>query len=76
MVRYARLWKKFSDKPFAYDEIETTLKLDDKRVISVFINELKTAGWINVELDKNDARKRLYTLKNPELIVGEIGKLK
>ena len=76
MVRYSRLWKKFGNNPFIYDVIEKVLKLDDNRVISVFLNELKTAGWINIELHKDDMRKRQYILKSPELVVGEIAKLK
>lgn len=74
MERYAKLWKRYDKKTVTYDDIEKVLTMDDTRMISVFLNELKTAGWINVELDPKDARKRQYTLKNPEIIVQEIAK--
>ena len=74
MVRYAKLWKKYEEKSFSYEDIQKILKLDDNRVISVFLNELKKAHWINMELDKEDMRKRLYTLKSPLSMVDEIAK--
>ena len=75
-IRYARLWDKFEEKPFSYADIEKILKLDDNRVISVFLNELKKEGWVSVELDKNDMRKRQYTLKNPQIAIKEMAKNK
>jgi len=32
-------------------------------------NELKNAGWIAVNLDEKDTRKRVYTLVNPIQVV-------
>ena len=76
MVRYSKLWKKFESNPVSYEQIEKVLTIDDKRVISVFLSDLKKAGWIDIGLDKEDTRKRIYTLKSPELIVKEIAKIK
>jgi hypothetical protein len=72
MKRYAKLWKKFSDKEFTFDDIEKTLKIDDKRIISVFLNELKNAGWVEAKLHPNDSRMRKYKLKNPVEVMEEI----
>ena len=66
MERYAKLWKKYEDKPFVYEDIGKVLKMDDKNIISVFMNELKNAGWVDVNLHPEDSRKREYALKNPE----------
>ena len=76
MIRYSKLWKRFNEEPASYEDIEKVLKLDDKRIISVFLNELKKAGWINIKLDEKDMRKRQYSLKNPAFIVEEIAKQK
>jgi len=76
MTRYSKLWKKHDKKSFEYEDIQKVLKLDDRRIISVFINELKTAGWIDIQLNPKDTRKRLYTLKSPQKIVEEIAELK
>lgn len=70
--RYSILWKKFKDKEITYENIEKTLSIDDKNTISVFINELKKAGWIDVQLDKQDSRKRVYSLLSPNEAMGEI----
>jgi hypothetical protein len=67
--RYAKLWQKFSDKPFTFEQAKKELKFLDRNTISVMFNELKTAGWIAVSLDEEDSRKRVYNLINPVQIV-------
>ena len=74
MFRYAKLWKKYKDKAITYDDIQNTLKSDDKNVIGVFLNELKKAGWIKAQLNEKDSRMRDYTLRNPLEVIGEIPK--
>lgn len=71
-VRYARLWNKYGNKEILYSDIEKILKIDGKNTISVFLNELRTAGWINIKLDETDTRKRNYILKSPENIVKQM----
>ena len=70
--RYALLWKKFEDKPFTFEQAKKELKFVDRNVVSVMFNELKTAGWIAVNLDEKDTRKRVYTLLNPVTIVENV----
>ena len=70
--RYALLWKKFSDKPFTFEQAKKELKFIDGNTMSVMFNELKTAGWIAVGLDKKDTRKRVYNLLNPISIVESV----
>ncbi len=72
--RYALLWKKFKDKPFTFEQVQKELKHLDRNVISVLFNELKNAGWISVNLNEEDTRKRVYTLLNPITIVERIEK--
>lgn len=72
--RYALLWKKFEDKPFTFEQAQKELKHLDRNLISVLFNELKTAGWISVNLSEKDARKRVYTLANPLTIVERVEK--
>jgi len=67
--RYAFLWKKFKDTPFTFEKAQKELKYLDRNLISVLFNELKNAGWIKVDLDEKDTRKRVYTLVNPIQIV-------
>lgn len=67
--RYSLLWKKCKDKPFTYKEAEKVLKYDDKNSISVMFLELRKAGWLNVELSKEDTRKRVYMLTPPEKVI-------
>ena len=70
--RVSRLWKKFADKEVTYEEIKETLSMDDSNTISVFISELKKAEWVDIKLSKEDMRKRVYVLKEPNQIMREI----
>lgn len=67
--RYALLWKKFKERPFTYQEAEKVLKYDKKSAISVIVMELRKAGWVTIQLSQDDARMRVYSLKNPMLVV-------
>ena len=70
--RYALLWKKFENKSFTFEQAKKELKFVDGNTLSVMFNELKTAGWIAVNLDKQDSRKRVYNLLTPLEIVESI----
>ena len=67
MERYIVLWRNFSDKPFAREDVARLLKNlkkpDDGSVINLLLSELRKAGWLKVEFDQSDTRKRVYTLK-------------
>jgi len=62
--RYAVLWKKFKEKEFTFEQAEKVLK--DKAGINVFFSDLRKAGWLEVSLNSEDTRKRVYKLKSPE----------
>lgn len=68
--RYSVLWKKFADKKFNHDDAFRVL--DKDKMLSIVLSELRQAGWLEMELDPDDARKRKYKLKNPELIIKEM----
>ncbi|TKJ17062.1 hypothetical protein CEE44_00825 [Candidatus Woesearchaeota archaeon B3_Woes] len=63
-IRYAILWNKFKDKEFTFEQAKKALK--DDAGINVFFSDLRKAGWLEVNIDDKDSRKRLYKLKNPE----------
>lgn len=72
--RYSILQESFNNSIFTMDEAVTVLEQknkDKKKEIPVFLSELKKAGWLNVELDKTDSRKRLYSLKPKKDIITE-----
>lgn len=71
MNRYSILWNEFKDNAITYEEIKNALPIDDKNTISVFLNELRKAEWVDIQLDTQDARKRVYILKSPGQAVGE-----
>jgi type I restriction enzyme M protein len=73
MQRYSLLWVKFKDKEFNHGQATKTLP-DDERMVSVILSEMRKAGWLEMRLDPNDARKRLYKLKTPESVIKEIAK--
>ena len=59
--RYMKLWDKFKDKDFSFEDAKKTLK-EDNNFLSVVLSEMKKEGWLTLELDPEDARKRLYRL--------------
>jgi len=69
--RLSKLWKKYEGKEMSYEQIESVLKPDEKTTISVFLNELKKAEWIDIRRGE-DARIRIYTIKEPNKILREI----
>ena len=73
--RYAVLWSIKKDKPFNHVEIMKILSEKEPILISVFISELKKAGWLESQLNPDDARKRAYTLKSPEEIFLNMAKV-
>lgn len=67
MKRYLVLWKGFNNKQFTLKEaielFSQSKILDDNKIINLALSELRKAGWINIDFDSNDRRKRVYTLK-------------
>jgi DNA-binding MarR family transcriptional regulator len=62
MRRYALLYKKFDNKKFTLEEGREAIK-EETKIMLVLMSRLRKAGWINVEFDTQDARKRFYTLR-------------
>ena len=69
--RLSKLWKKYGEREMTYEQIESILKPDEKTTISVFLNELKKAEWIDIRRGE-DARVRIYNIKEPNKILKEI----
>lgn len=69
MERYAILWNKFESQEIDFKAIQNTLNLDDSNTIRVFLSELKNAGWMEVKPDKQDPRRRLYSLITPNIVI-------
>ena len=66
--RYMKLWDKFKDKDFSFEDAQKTLK-EDNKFLSVVLSEMKKEGWLTLELDPEDARKRLYKLLSLEEVM-------
>lgn len=76
--RYSILWDSFSASSFRMEDAVEVLvekNKDKKEDIAVFISELRKAGWLKVEFDPQDSRKRLYTLKSKEHIIAQLFKI-
>jgi len=73
--RYKVLWDKFKGSPFRVEEAEKVLeenRIESIEGINMLISELRKAGWLTVELDPKDSRKRNYRLKSKEKIISDI----
>ena len=60
---------------FGFDKAQTILKEKDTRTLSVILTDLRRSGWLEVQLDSQDMRRRKYTLTTPESIVEKVGKV-
>jgi hypothetical protein len=60
---YSKLWTEFKNKAFTHKDKSKTL--NDNKMVSVILSDLKKAGWLEVRLDPSDSRKRLYKLIGP-----------
>ena len=69
MMRYAKLWLRFKEKEFTIKQAKKVLKKD--KALSVFLSEVRKSGWIEIRLDKDDARRTVYKLKNPNIAILE-----
>ncbi|MEN4007292.1 MAG: class I SAM-dependent DNA methyltransferase [Methanobacterium sp.] len=72
--RYSTLWSKFKDSNFRVREAEEVLKREkgsQKEEVLVVLSDLRKAGWVKVEMDPEDARKKIYKLKSREEILKE-----
>lgn len=70
--RHSKLWEKFGDSGFKIEDAVEFLGKDsgvEKEEITVVLSELRKAGWLRVELDPEDARKRIYQLKSKTDII-------
>jgi len=71
MKRYAKLWNKFKEKEFTKADAGKVIKGDSS--LPVLLSELRKAGWLEMKMSEEDARKTIYKLKNPtEAILEEI----
>ena len=70
MKDYSRLWARFKGAQFDHAQASKALKGN----ASVMLMHMKKNGWLEASLDKQDSRKRKYTLKSPEQAVEEMAK--
>ena len=72
--RYRVLWEASHESPFRFEDASKILKEkmhDSEEQINVILSELRKKGWLEVEFDPEDARKRIYKLKSSEEIISE-----
>ena len=72
--RYAILWEELKDIKFSFSDAKEKLNETDDKRLSVILSDFKKHGWIDVELDPQSSRKRLYKLKSPSKVIEEIAK--
>ncbi len=72
--RYETLWEAFGERKFRPEEALKVVREKDLDIsedgIIVLLAELRKRGWVKVEPDQEDARKKYYILKRPEIEIG------
>jgi DNA-binding MarR family transcriptional regulator len=69
MIRYSKLWSKFKNKEFSKEQAEKVLTRDTATAVA--LSTLRKAGWLEMQMSQEDARKSIYKLKNPEKAILE-----
>ncbi len=69
--RYFKLRKELGNRKFTFKKAQEILK-DDSRIVNLFLSQLKKAGWLLSEQHPDDARMKLYQLKQLEKVAEEI----
>lgn len=68
---YANLWKEFKAEEFGREAASRILK-ENENVINMAFSRLRKSDWLNVRLDPEDNRRRIYELNEPAEIVENI----
>ena len=71
MNRYCKLWVRFKKNEFNFKDVVKILN-DNEDTIGVILSNFRKYGWLSVNIDYKDARKRKYELICPEDAVSEI----
>ena len=72
--RYEILWRHLQTSSFRFEDAANILKEENKDSedqVNVFLSELRKRGWLSVEFDPADARKRIYRLKSRGEIISQ-----
>jgi type I restriction enzyme M protein len=72
--RHKVLWEAFRESPFRFEDASKILKekmQGGEEQVNVILSELRKRGWLGVEFDPDDARKRVYKLKSSEEMISE-----
>lgn len=68
--RHSLLWNAFKDSEFRMEDATKILEdSGEKEGITVVLSDLRKANWVNVEMDPQDARKKIYRLKSKQEII-------
>lgn len=70
MIRYSALYRDFKCKSFTRENAKEVFQKynlkSEEKLANVFFSELNKKGWVIVERNKKDSRKKLFRLINPE----------
>ena len=72
IIKYSELWNKKKSQEFTLDECAKLLR-QQKAVAAVILSQFRKAGWLTVQFDPKDSRKRIYHLKEPEEMIAIMG---
>jgi hypothetical protein len=71
MQSYAKIWQRHRDGQLDHPDI---MRILGKKHASIVLCYLKKNGWVEITLNPDDSRKRLYRLKSPEKAVEEMAR--
>ena len=69
LEKYAILWRKFGSREITFVNIGENLHLRDKRQIGKVVSRLRDSGYLKVERDPIDLRRKTYSLVAPNQII-------
>jgi len=67
IYRFTKIWKQFKYKEFSFKDA-LRITGDRPENLRVVIQRLENAGWVEKKLNLREPRKKIYKIKNLELI--------
>lgn len=76
IIRYSALYREFKCRPFTREDAKKVLDNfeinSEEKMTNSFFSALNKSGWVEVSKDKENSRKKIFKLLNPNKIILEL----
>jgi hypothetical protein len=69
---FSTIWKKYGSEELSKSKIVKLFPKYNKQVLRNYLSKAVKSGWIKIEVDQKDKKRRIYTLREPNEIMKEL----